>query len=229
MEAPWLIRTSTHSTCPLKAARSRGVRPWLFLTSRSSRDCTRTSIAWWWPWYAWKVDSPIKKLLLTLVTCTAHQKDKTKCFKLLTARCRGLTGALTSASFRMSVPEVSISWISQDTHENLIQILFPFLLHDSVPYFIYIKTTKKYVKPWLYSVIDRVTDSWRHHSRKILPVIRLWSLAEICCLGLLYCNENVSADEFGRSQTNICRDPCAHWLMKKIPSLGLNQTHRSRK
>lgn len=143
MEAPWLIRTSTHSTCPLKAARSRGVRPWLFLTSRSSRDCTRTSIAWWWPWYAWKVDSPIIKLLLTLVTCTAHQKDKTKCFKLLTARCRGLTGALTSASFRMSVPEVSISWISQDTHENLIQILFPFLLHDSVPYFIYIKTTKK--------------------------------------------------------------------------------------
>lgn len=31
----------------------------------------------------------------------------------LTARCRGLTGALTSESFKMSVPEVSISLTNQ--------------------------------------------------------------------------------------------------------------------
>lgn len=33
----------------------------------------------------------------------------------LTARCRGLTGALTSESFKISVPEVSIS-LEKQTH-----------------------------------------------------------------------------------------------------------------
>lgn len=36
-------------------------------------------------------------------------ESKNKYYTLLTARCRGLTGARTSESFRMSVPEVSIS------------------------------------------------------------------------------------------------------------------------
>lgn len=42
----------------------------------------------------------------------------------LTARCRGLTGALTSESFKISVPEVSIS-LENQTHllELCLQVL----------------------------------------------------------------------------------------------------------
>lgn len=42
-------------------------------------------------------------------------RDKKKKDIKLTARCRGLTGALTSESFKMSVPEVSIS-LTDQTH-----------------------------------------------------------------------------------------------------------------